>query len=529
MRIQVVLSFLLMALTLQASTPELGKDKLRRLVKLPGIAFQADWTFDPERGFTIGLPHEDLSPQIDNLRKDLKGDVSDAQRYYQLGRLYSESGDYTSAEESWAKAVELYRKTIEQQSDNSEFLLEFGKSLNNIGRREEAESVLRRATRVGSTDWKCWVTLGRFLDAQARSELTESSRNIRKRTASESFKPSYNKVSHSQRCLDEAAGCFEKAVTIAPDEADVYFRRAMHHSLENYVLSEIQRFTGAQQDNSDPLTKCFTQKSLSDLQRSRDLSPKDPKRILGVVLFEMYMAKDGKIKRDDESAWSSLPDKTQLSIRDAMTRLENMAQDPDEHVVAGALEALGILQGPILRDYCCSVSSLQRAVSLDPNRDQAWETLSSMLIKSQNYPELLTVCQDRLKFKDTAHTRMLLAKACEKMKLWTDAEEHTLAAVKDSPNDYGATLSIAALLLRRMQDANVSAEVNGWLGRAESLLNTMPEQQKSRQQVIELALDRTIFFALNDDLQTARKWVNMVKEKDNDNDIAQEIIAAMQY
>src|SRR5690242_1166784 len=113
MRIQFVLSFLLMTLTLQASTPELGKDKLRRLVKLPGIAFQADWTFDPERGFTIALPVEDLSSQIDNLRKELKGDASDAQRYYQLGRLYSESGDYASGQESWAKAVDLYRKTIE--------------------------------------------------------------------------------------------------------------------------------------------------------------------------------------------------------------------------------------------------------------------------------------------------------------------------------------------------------------------------------------------------------------------------------
>jgi tetratricopeptide (TPR) repeat protein len=529
MRIKIVLSFLLIALTVQASTPELGKDKLRSLAKLPSVAFQADWTFDPERGFTIGEHNRDFSTEIDNLQKDLKGDSSDASKYYQLGRLYSDSGDYASAQEAWTKAVELFRNDFERQGDNGDFLLEFGKSLSNIGKRDEAENVLRRATRVSSSDWKCWVTLGRFLDVQARNALLEGSRSNRRKNTFDSSKPSYIKVSQSRTWLSEAGNCFEKAVKVAEAEPEVYYRRGMHHSLENYVLSEIQRAAGEELENADSVSKCFCQKSLADIQHSRDLSPKDAKRQLSALLFEIYTVKDGKIDWSEGLSWNSLPEKTQGSIRNTMTRLENLGQSPDTGVAAGALEALGILQGSILRDYCSGASSLQQAVALDPNRDQAWETLSYMLVKSRNYPQLLEVCQDRLKVKDNAHIRMLLAKACEKMKLWTEAERHALAAIKASPNDYGATLSIAALLLRRGQASNVSAEANGWLGRAESLLNSLPEQQKTRQQIVDLALTRSIYFALNDDLPTARKWVYLVKDKDKENEVAQEILAAMQY
>ena len=35
----------------------------------------------------------------------------------------------------------------------------------------EAESVLRRAAGLAPREWKCWVALGRFLDAQARHTI----------------------------------------------------------------------------------------------------------------------------------------------------------------------------------------------------------------------------------------------------------------------------------------------------------------------------------------------------------------------
>lgn len=527
MRTLVVLSFLLISLSLQAVTPEVGKDKLRRLVKLPSVYFQPDWTFDPERGFTIGSREENTADKIDALLKEIKGDVSDAERYAQLGRLYSESNDLLNTQSSWTKATELYRKRVELQPDDGRLLLEFGKALNNAGRQNEAESILRRATQIAPKDWKTWVTLGRFLDAQARSQM--SAANIRKKTALDAFKPSFARVHQSQTLLEEARSCFEKAVAVAPEDGEVYFRRAMHHSLESYLLAQIDRAAGVQAENPDLMAKCFTSETLVDLQKARDLSPNDHKRILSTVLFEIYTVKNGKLNWKEGILWDSLPDKSQDSIRDAVTRLENLSQAADASLAAGAAEALGILQGSILREYRCSIPNLRRATALDPNRGQAWESLSAVLAKSQNFTDLLSTCEERLKHDDSGHARLLMSKACEKVKLWEDAEEHALAAVKENPNDFAANLSVAALRLRRMQDATASGEVNGWLGRAENLLNSLPDNQKTGQQLIDLAVTRSIYFALNDDVQSARKWVNVIQERDKDNDLAQEILSAMQY
>ena len=60
MRAICVLSWLLMALAVEGATPEVGKDTLRKLVKLPTITFPANWQFDPERGFTIGSGEPDV-------------------------------------------------------------------------------------------------------------------------------------------------------------------------------------------------------------------------------------------------------------------------------------------------------------------------------------------------------------------------------------------------------------------------------------------------------------------------------------
>src|SRR5208282_6811831 len=88
MRAICVLSWLL-ALTVHGATPEVGKDTLRKLVKLPTITFPSNWQFDPERGFTIGSGEPDVLAQITALRKEMQKDDSDAERYLNIAELYS--------------------------------------------------------------------------------------------------------------------------------------------------------------------------------------------------------------------------------------------------------------------------------------------------------------------------------------------------------------------------------------------------------------------------------------------------------
>src|SRR5579863_108316 len=92
-----VFCLLLAALSAQGVAPEVGKDRLRKLVKLPSILFQPSWAFDPARGFTLGSGEHDVLARIASLRKNLRSDVDDAETHQSIGELYSSINQGTNA------------------------------------------------------------------------------------------------------------------------------------------------------------------------------------------------------------------------------------------------------------------------------------------------------------------------------------------------------------------------------------------------------------------------------------------------
>ena len=190
---------------------------------------------------------------------------------------------------------------------------------------------------------------------------------------------------------------------------------------------------------------------------------------------------------------------------------------------------LGILQGPILHESRNCVGSLRRAVALDPTREQAWEVLCAMLAQMERYDDLLGVCEDRVRQKDSARGHLLLAKAYEKLHQWDDSESEIMEALRMAPNNFSANLAEAALVLRRGQDDDALSEANSWLARSERLLGETPATQRSVQLIVDLTLTRSIYFALTDQLDEARQWAKAVIEQDKNNNRAQEILTAMDY
>ena len=535
MRAYLILAWLGTALAVRGATPEVGKDKLRQLVKLPSISFQADWSFDPERGFVLGSGDEDIRAQAVDLRKALQRDNTDAKAWQDLAGLYAALNDNRNAAGLWARAAELYRKRVELQPNDGLLLAGFGQSLAGIGSTDEAESVLRRAVRASPGEWKCQVALGRFLDAEARQSIYDRPLSLPDPGGSPAEaapdRPSSGEVALAQKRLDEAGECLERAVTLAPDEGEVYFRRGMHRCLRRAVLNQIRSAADGNGADAEPFDGCFSPESLADLQHASRLSPKDYRRIGGTVIFEIYSVCGEKGRMNwDGFSWNSLPDNSQRSIRDAMTRLENLAQSPETRVASGALEVLGILQGPVLHEPDQCIASLERSLALEPARDRGWEILVATLAQSGRYHELLDACEDHVKQKDTARTRVLLAKAYERLKLWDSSEEEVRTAVVQDPADFNAGLSMAALLLKRSRgDADVLAEANDWLTRAENDISRTSQTRRNRQQVIDLTLTRGIYFALADDVESARTWVKAVLALDKDNKFAQDILAAMDF
>jgi tetratricopeptide (TPR) repeat protein len=534
MRLRIVLPLLLATLPVMGFTPELGKGKLRQLVKLPTITFQANWSFDPERGFAFGSSEVDNAAQIADIRAELKRDSSDGERYRALARLYAANNESFNASRCWSRAVDCYRHRLESHPEDGVLMAGLGESLQGIGKIQEAESVLRRAVRTSPGKWQCWVALGRFLDSEARRNLEQSSSaagaDEEKPSNGTGDQPASGRVALAQRHLEEAGVCFERAAAVAPDESEVYLRRALHRCLRNALENRMRVAAGEQKEDADVLSNCFSPESLADWQRASRLSPGDYRLMGAAALFEIYTvsSRDGRVKWEEVS-WNSLPDKSQRSLHDVITRLENLGQSPEPRVAAGALELLGILQGPVLHEPQRAIANFRRALALDPSREQAWEMLSATLARGGRYQEMLAVCEDRVRLKKSVRSHVLLAKAFERLGQWEDCEENVMAALSDGPNEFALNLAYAALILRRSHDATMLAEANDWLTRAELLASKATSSQRSRQQIIDLALTRSIYFALTDELDAARQWANAVINQDKENKLAREILAAMDY
>ena len=532
-RCSIILVCLLAALAARAVTPQVGKDRLRQLVKLPTVSFQPDWKFDPTQGFSLGSGDQDTQAQIERLRKDLKNDDSDAESEQRLAQLYLAADDVTNSRDAWQRSAEYFRKRVDLQPQNAVLLSGFGTSLDGIGRATEAGSVLRRAVETAPREWRCQLALGRFLDDQARRGILErpapSLATAHSVTAPAPDRPSADVAALAQKWLDEADDCFDQAVTAAPREPEVYLRRGLHRCLKTIILNQIQSPLGT--PGMDPLNGVFSPESLADLQHASRLAADDYRLIGATTLFEIYAVSASKSGVDwSHLSWNSLPTKSQATIREALVRLEDLSQSADPEVAAGSLEVLGILEGPILHESDRSITSLQRAVALQPTRQQSWEVLVATLAQAGRFDDLLAVCEDQVKYDDSPRSHLMLAKAHEKLQQWEDCEEEAREAVADDPNDVLADLSLGALLLKRSHDnADVLAEANDWLTRAENALKQLPPQQRSRQEVIDLTLTRGIYFALSDDLDTARKWVQTVIDRDKENKLAREILDAMNF
>jgi tetratricopeptide (TPR) repeat protein len=194
------------------------------------------------------------------------------------------------------------------------------------------------------------------------------------------------------------------------------------------------------------------------------------------------------------------------------------------------LEVLGVLQGPVFHENGTSMAELRRAVALDPSRDQAWELIASSLAQSHSYDDLLILAEDRVQQSDSTRNRLLLAKAYEKLRRWDDAEQEIQFAIKDSPDDFTLNLSLGAVLLRRSQeDPDALSDADGWLAHAQEILKKLPPGQRTHQQVVELTLTRSIYFALTDEVETARLWAKSVLEQDKENRMARDILSAIDY
>jgi tetratricopeptide (TPR) repeat protein len=168
-------------------------------------------------------------------------------------------------------------------------------------------------------------------------------------------------------------------------------------------------------------------------------------------------------------------------------------------------------------------TSLRRALTLDPSREQAWDMLTSLTAEAKRYEDLVSLCEERLKRKDIARTRLLLAYTYEKLNRLDQAEEQVQAALKLEPEDFTANLALAVLLLKRSDDVAVLSRAGELLNKAGEIIRESP----TPVQWMDYSTTGGIYLALRGSLEEARQQLKRVLEYDLHNEAAREALEAL--
>ena len=161
----IIAAFWIMAYAALGDSPPRGKERLRELAVFPvfqlslGYEFKTAWD-----DMWIGGSQE-MAAEIQEIRGTLKKEPGDTERMAHLAYLLNQNYQ-TNEVRGWSLEIErICRKRLETTPDSGWLLVQLGRALNNLGKTDEAESVLRKSALVSSNDWHCLAYLGDFLEA----------------------------------------------------------------------------------------------------------------------------------------------------------------------------------------------------------------------------------------------------------------------------------------------------------------------------------------------------------------------------
>jgi tetratricopeptide (TPR) repeat protein len=476
----------------------------------------------------------DMSADISAARKDMHGDVSDAERYYRLGQLYDQALEAKAALEAYGRAVDLYLQQLQVNRDDPRTLAQLAMALTEVDKAEEAEVVSRRAIKKSAGEWTAWISLARALHSRAQSLLLRATNSanyydvdavLSHRRQVPAASP--DQVAAIEKKMDEAKHCFDEAIKLAPGEFEAYSQRAAGRAARTYGECILRALQGDKRDwRPTYYAMAFlAPESVQDLKAMSKLNPDDVRATAAAVVAEVFAYPGLKSQYDpDGSIWKALPDDIRESAVRGMQNLKRLTESKDCKTAASAWEALGLSQMMILGSFSDAAASFRQAIRLDPSRDQAWEMLTAVLAVSEQHKEVLAVSQELVKHKDSPRNRMLLAIAYWDLDQLDKAEEQIRAALKPEPKDTTASLWLAALLLKRGDDAVALKSAGRILQEQAEAVRT----GRSREAWLSHAINTGVYLGLIGRSDLAERWLKAALQQDKDNEHLRDALSALQ-
>ncbi len=503
------------------------KEKLRKAARLPAVSPEIVIAVNAEGRFIVKGEKIDPRAEIKTLNAALKGDDSDAAWYYELGVWHVQLDEEALAKTAFAKALELASRQLEVRPDDGAFLVLRAKALYASGKKAEYESALREAVRKAPRAWQPHQALGGWLHEKALCELLNEpfsgegglAELLRQVVLA---KPSPERILRWEQLTKEGSKYLDCAVTLAPKEPNVYYSRANLRWMQGAVSGLLRRLRGEKVETADLLL--FPPAYVADVQTAARLLP-DDYRAVGMVAIAQFTVAAREVGLKDhgpKGVLESLPEKTRKPLREDLERLEKIAKGRDPRAAAGALVVLTLLYGSLDQD-ARALASLERAIALDPSRDNAWDLLSVALDQDKYSGRLIKVCQDRVRYQDSAYTRYWLARAYADAGQPGKAEEQMRAALKLDPKDVRANRGLAVLLLRRSDDAGALDEAARVLLKVREALGDNPPREKAAEYNVMGA----VYTALRGDAEQAARILRQILDWDANHQAAKDALRAL--
>lgn len=484
------------------------KTTLRALAKMPRVELRVSLDFTADQGFLAFRTAKDPALAVTDIRDKLNASPNDTRLLLEVAANRIDSGDTPAGRRDLQRAADALHKRLDAEPGNARLRLDLASALHGLSRQAEADSLLREAVKVAPRSQTNWLALSTFLEARAWEIAANISDWKGRRPYAELCRavlrgePSTETADRAASYMDESLSAAREAVRLAEESAPAQHRLALALAAKDCFQSLRRKISGL--DYASPLaeTLIFSATAQPALDKAAELEPENPIRLATALLWRaLSEATDKRIAVNElnrRAIWDSLSDSTRAKIESGFERLDNFSDTSD---AGAAWQALGTLRFALRNDTHGAAEALRYAASALPDSEQAWETLSTALLRAQDYHELAAVCEARVMVRPTTRNRVLLAKAHEKLGHISRAEEEIAAALAVNQNDFTANLSLANLLMRESTDDDISPRVRQSLIAAERAIRANP----TGDQLISLALAQSIYHGLTDEIDIARQ------------------------
>ena len=421
MMIRTSILFVVAVTVAHAELSEEAARTLRSLSALPHLTMEFNWsaTIESTRCPDFFVGTNELARQVIALRRELIQSPGDPERFLQLGQFLDTLDRDQEAKEAYANAARLFEPRAQASPRDGQLQARFAEALRESGKPEEAEQILHAAVRTTPGVWHCWVGLGESLDSKGSKAiggglatgkaglstpklLTEIGR----------WHPTEGQRNEAEAAWKEADNCFDKAVSLASQDAEAYLARASHRLrtlVKRRLIVRLRKKEKLTQNDKikDVAAVMVSAEVCEDMAEAARLCPTNYVAVAWEGFAEFFLA-TASGDSSDRKLLDQIPAVRRKALLDTMQRLEKLADHPNLRVASGALETLGTIRLVSDPDLAGARAAFRRAFTLDRSRRQAWDIWIGLMADTEDWKAMVTACEERLQFEDDAPIRLVI-------------------------------------------------------------------------------------------------------------------------